>query len=59
MMTYKGLNVGDFGQLAALGGFGSTSVLSDPLLDVNREQTRLLGEMLKAIRDQDTAAKYL
>lgn len=57
--SYKGLNSRDFGQLAALGGFGSTSVLSDPLLDVNREQTRLLGEMLKAIRDQDTAAKYL
>lgn len=59
MMTYKGLNIRDFGSLAALGGFGSTSVLGDPMLDLQREQNRLLGEMLRAIRDQDTTARYL
>lgn len=59
MMTYKGLNIRDFGSLAALGGFGSTSVLGDPMLDLQREQNRLLGEMLRAIRDQDNTARYL
>ena len=59
MMTYKGLNIRDFGSLAALGGFGSTSVLGDPMLDLQREQNRLLSEMLRTIRDQDNSARYL
>ena len=59
MMTYKGLNIRDFGSLAALGGFGSTSVLGDPMLDLQREQNRILGEMLRTIRDQDNSARYL
>ena len=59
MMTYKGLNIRDFGSLAALGGFGSTSVLGDPMLDLQREQNRLLGEMLRTMRDQDNSARYL
>ena len=59
MMTYRGLNIRDFGSLAALGGFGSTSVLGDPMLDLQREQNRLLGEMLRTIRDQDNSARYL
>ena len=59
MMTYKGLNIRDFGSLAALGGFGSTSVLGDPMLDLQREQNRILGDMLRTIRDQDNSARYL
>lgn len=59
MMTYKGLNIRDFGSLAALGGFGSTSVLGDPMLDLQREQNRILGEMLRTLRDQDNSARYL
>lgn len=59
LMTYKGLNVNDLGTLAGLGGFGSTSVLGDPMLDLQREQNRLLGDMLRAIREQDRQAKYL
>lgn len=59
MMTYKGLSIRDFGSLAALGGFGSTSVLGDPMLDLQREQNRLLSEMLRTIRDQDNSARYL
>ena len=59
MMTYKGLTIRDFGSLAALGGFGSTSVLGDPMLDLQREQNRILGEMLRTIRDQDNSARYL
>lgn len=57
--TYKGLNMQDFGQLAALGGFGSTSVMNDPILDLQREQNNLLSQMLQAIKDQDNSAKYL
>ena len=59
MMTYKGLSIRDFGSLAALGGFGSTSVLGDPMLDLQREQNRILSEMLRTIRDQDNSARYL
>lgn len=59
MLTYKGLNIRDFGSLAALGGFGSTSVLGDPMLDLQREQNRILSEMLRTLRDQDNSARYL
>ena len=58
-MTYKGLQIGDFGGLARLGGFGSTSVIQDPLLDINRDNNRLLSDILRTIREIDTEAKYI
>lgn len=59
MMTYKGLSARDMGTLAGLGGFGSETVMADPVLDLQREQNRILGDMLRAIREQDRSSRYL
>lgn len=58
-MTYKGLSARDMGTLAGLGGFGSETVMADPVLDLQREQNKILGDMLRAIREQDRSSRYL
>lgn len=57
MPSYTGLQAAELGQLAAIGGFGSSSVLADPSLDLTRQQIDLLREILRKI-PEETAALY-
>ena len=58
MLNYRGLGVSSFGSLAKIGGFGSASAQQDQLLDIEREQNRILRQMLEKIGRGELVSVY-
>lgn len=57
MPSYTGLQASELGHLASIGGFGASSALNDPTIELTHQQIDLLREILRKI-PEDTAAMY-